>query len=186
MISFVLRNFVIEHCYARGCPLEDKSEHCFLSIKDLLFWCYDFIYCVVLLLFYAIFLFSAIIIDLVPYKWYQSTFLGRKCGFFFFFFEGRDVFWHLKTIEICCLTHKSMLGEAYMHELQVVLKHTLLATFVTLVGTPSSHSTSYHTCIRIDLDLLKPSIDKPINHLTTIVPLRTTLENILSSTWVIR
>jgi hypothetical protein len=77
MRIFVLRIIVIELCSVGGCLLEEESEHCFLSIK-VLFWCYGFIYCVVMLLFSAIFLFSAIIIDLVPYKWCQSTFLHRK------------------------------------------------------------------------------------------------------------
>jgi hypothetical protein len=66
MRSFVLRIIVIECFSVGGFPLEEASEHCFLSIK-VLFWCCGFIYCVVLLLFSAIFLFSAIIIDLVPY-----------------------------------------------------------------------------------------------------------------------
>jgi hypothetical protein len=77
MRSFVLRIIVIECCSARGFPLEEVSKHYFLSIK-VLFWCCGFIYCVVPLLFSAIFIFSAIIIDMVPYKWYQSTFLSRK------------------------------------------------------------------------------------------------------------
>jgi hypothetical protein len=64
MRSFVLRLIVIENCYVGGFPLEDESEHCFLSIK-VLFWCCGFIYCVVPLLFFAIFIFSTIIIDLV-------------------------------------------------------------------------------------------------------------------------
>jgi hypothetical protein len=55
-----------------------------------------------------------------------------------------------------------MVGEAYTQELQVVLKCTLLATLVTLVGTPSSGSASDNTCIWIDLDLLNPFVDKPI------------------------
>jgi hypothetical protein len=62
----------------------------------------------------------------------------------------------------------------------------LLSALVTLVGTTSSGSTSDNTYIQIDLDLLKPSIDKPISHLTAIVPSRTTLGKILSSTWVVR
>jgi hypothetical protein len=66
--------------------------------------------------------------------------------------------------------HKSMVREAYTQELQVVLKHTLLATLVTPVGTPSSGSASDNTCIQIDLDILKPSVDKPIIRLTAIVP----------------
>jgi hypothetical protein len=61
----------------------------------------------------------------------------------------------------------------------------LLATLVTHVGTPSSGSASDNTCIWIDLDLLKPSLDELIDRLTAIVPLRTTLGKILSSTWVV-
>jgi hypothetical protein len=87
MRSIFLRIIVIESCSAGGFPLEEESEHCFLSIK-VLFWCCGFIYCVVLLLFSAIFMFLAIIIDLVPYKWYQSTFLGKL---WVIFFQGRDV-----------------------------------------------------------------------------------------------
>jgi hypothetical protein len=102
-----------------------------------------------------------------------------------YFFQGRDVFQHLKATNICRSVHKSMVGEAYMQELQVVLKSTLLATLVTLVGTPLSGSASDNTCIQIDLDILNPSIDKPIGHLTSIVPPRTTLGKILSSTWVV-
>jgi hypothetical protein len=62
----------------------------------------------------------------------------------------------------------------------------LLATLVTPVGTPSSGSALDNTCIQIVLDLLNPSIDKLIDHLTAIVPPRTTLGKILSSTWVVR
>jgi hypothetical protein len=57
----------------------------------------------------------------------------------------------------------------------------MLATFLTLVGTPSSGSASDNTCIWIDLYLLNPSIDKPIVHLTVVVPQRTTLRKILFS-----
>jgi hypothetical protein len=61
----------------------------------------------------------------------------------------------------------------------------LLATLVTHVGTPSSGSASNNTCIWIGLDLLKPSVDKLIGHLTAIVPSRTTLGKILSNTRVV-
>jgi hypothetical protein len=132
MISFFLRIIIIERCFAGVFPLEEESEHCFLSIK-VLFWCCGFIYFVPLL-FSIIFMFSAIIIDLVPYKWYHSTFLGRKL--WVIFSQGRDVFRHLKATEIFCSTHKSTFREAYTQELQVVLKLTLLATLVTLVVTP--------------------------------------------------
>jgi hypothetical protein len=113
MRSLVLRIIVIERCSVGGCPLEEASEHCFLSTK-VLFWYYGFIYCVVSLLFFALFLFSIIIIDLVPYKWYQSTFLGRKLWIVGYFFQGRDIFRCLKATYICCSMHKSVVGEAYM------------------------------------------------------------------------
>jgi hypothetical protein len=65
------------------------------------------------------------------------------------------------------------------------LSEHLLATLVTHFGTPVSDSTSDNTFIQINLDLLKPSIDKSIGHLIAIVPLRKTLGKILSSTWVV-
>jgi hypothetical protein len=65
------------------------------------------------------------------------------------------------------------------------LRAHLLATLLTPVGTPSSGRASENTYIRIDLGILNPSIDKPIGHLTVIVSPRTTLENRLSSTWVV-
>ena len=52
-----MRVIVIERYYSRGFPLEETSEHCFLSIK-VLFWCCGSIYFVVPLLFSAVFLFS--------------------------------------------------------------------------------------------------------------------------------
>jgi hypothetical protein len=67
MTSFFLKNIVIERCSAGGCPLKEGSEHCLLS-THVLFWCCGFVYCVVSLLFYAIFMFSTIIIYLVAYK----------------------------------------------------------------------------------------------------------------------
>jgi hypothetical protein len=82
--------------------------------------------------------------------------------------------------------HKYMIMETYTQEVNNIFKFTLLATHVTLVGTLSSGSTSDNTYIWISLDILKPSVDKPIGHLTAIVSPRTTLENILSSTWVIK
>jgi hypothetical protein len=60
-------------------------------------------------------------------------------------------------------------------------KH-LLSTLVTHVGTPLSGNASDITCIWIGQDLLKPSIDKPIDLLTIIVPPRTTLKKVLSIT----
>jgi hypothetical protein len=79
MRSFVLRIIVIERFSTGGYPLEEESEHCFLSIK-VLFWCCGFIYCVVLLLFSVEFMFFVFIIDRVPKKLYQNTLLGRNYG----------------------------------------------------------------------------------------------------------
>jgi hypothetical protein len=64
MRSFVLRIIVIENYSAGVFPLKEESEHCFLSIK-VLFWYRGLIYCVVLLLFSAIFMFQ-----LLFYIWY--------------------------------------------------------------------------------------------------------------------
>jgi hypothetical protein len=91
---------VIELCSTGGCPLEEAREHCFqiqsvISVIILLsFQCYCGEcsgYIVVILPFLAFYFCSAYILYLVYYKWYQSTFLGRKCGLIFFF-QGRDVF----------------------------------------------------------------------------------------------
>jgi hypothetical protein len=102
-----------------------------------------------------------------------------------YFFQGRDVFRRLKATKICRSMHKYVVREAYMQELQVVLERTVFATLVTPIGTPSSGSASNNTCIRIDLDILKPFVDKSIGRRTVIMPLRTTLRKILFSTWVI-
>jgi hypothetical protein len=77
------------------------------------------------------------------------------------------------------------LRDSYTQEIQVVLKRTSVGHPCNPVGTPSSGSASDNTCVRIDLDYLKPSLDKPISLLTTIVSPRTTLGKILSSTWVV-
>ena len=82
MITFVLDIIVIELCSAGGFPLEEASEHCFLSIK-VLFWCCGLIYCAIPLLFSAIFLFYAIIIDLVPNR-FIFLFLGLCKEFILF------------------------------------------------------------------------------------------------------
>jgi hypothetical protein len=66
MIIFVFIIIVIECFSAGGYPLEEESEDCFLSIK-ILFWFCGFIYCVVLLLLSTLFMFSTVIIDMVPY-----------------------------------------------------------------------------------------------------------------------
>jgi hypothetical protein len=82
---------VIELCSTGGFPLEEAREHCFqiqsvISVVILIsFQCYCFGYIVVILPLLAFYFGSAYILYLVYYKWYQSTFLGRKCGLNFFF-----------------------------------------------------------------------------------------------------
>jgi hypothetical protein len=75
------------------------------------------------------------------------------------------------------------LRDSYTQEIQVVLKHTSIGHTWKYKWYLSA---SDNTCVRIDLDYLKPSLDKPIGRLTAIVSPRTTLGKILSSTWVVR
>jgi hypothetical protein len=78
-----LRIIVIEICSTGGFVLEDESGHYFLLIKVLFWGCGSTYFDVALLLsaifpffivvplfFIALFIFYAIIIDLVPNKWY--------------------------------------------------------------------------------------------------------------------
>jgi hypothetical protein len=67
MRSFFLIIIVIEIFSIGGFPLEEESEHYFLLI-NVLFWFCGFIYCVVPFLFFAIFMFSNIIIEIIPYN----------------------------------------------------------------------------------------------------------------------
>jgi hypothetical protein len=84
---------VIELCSTRGFPLEEAHENCF-QIQSVIFvfilisfQCYCgecSSYIVVILPLLAFYFCSTYILYLVYYKWYQSTFLGRKCGLIFF------------------------------------------------------------------------------------------------------
>jgi hypothetical protein len=80
---------VIELYSTGGCPLEEAREHCFqiqsvISIVILIsFQCYCgecSSYIVVILPLLAFYFCSTYILYMVYYKWYQSTFLGIKCG----------------------------------------------------------------------------------------------------------
>jgi hypothetical protein len=104
----------------------------------------------------------------------------------YFFFQGRDVFQHLKNTMACHSAHKSTVREEYTHEIREVFNLTFFNTIVTHVSTPSSGSASENTCIQTSLGILKPYIGQTIDRLTAIVPPKTTLEKILSSTCVIR
>jgi prepilin signal peptidase PulO-like enzyme (type II secretory pathway) len=80
---------VIELCSTGGYPLEEAREHCFqiqsaIYVVILIsFQCYYgecSSYIAVILPLLALYLCSTYILYLVYYKWYQSTFLGRKYG----------------------------------------------------------------------------------------------------------
>jgi hypothetical protein len=84
---------VIELCSTGGFPLKEAHEHCF-QIQSVIFvvilisfhcYCRECSgYIVVILPFLSFYFYSAYLLYLVYYKWYQSTFLGRKCGLNFF------------------------------------------------------------------------------------------------------
>jgi hypothetical protein len=102
------------------------------------------------------------------------------------FFFRVETYSGILKLQIFVVTRINLQSRIHTHgKYKWYLSTHLLATLIMLVGTPSSGSATYNSCIRIDLDLLKPSIVKSIGHLTAIVPLRTTLEKILSSTWVV-
>jgi hypothetical protein len=120
------------------------------------------------------------ILYLKYYKWYQSTFLGRKMRVKFFF--------RVQMYSDILKLHRSLItrinpqsGSHTRSKYKWYLSTHMFATLVICVGTHSSGITLERTCIWIDLYLLKPSIDKPINHSTAIVPPRKSLGNILSS-----
>jgi hypothetical protein len=87
-----LEIIVTERCSIGGCPLKEACEHCFLNqsvisiviLISFLCYCEDYAgYFIVILPFLAFYFCSAYFIYLVSCKWYQSTFLGINCGYFF-------------------------------------------------------------------------------------------------------
>jgi hypothetical protein len=193
MRTFFLDIIVIDLCSSGGFPLEEESEN-FPQYSRCSFWCYSGIilvlvwccssYIVVHLPFLSIYFCSAYFLYLEYYKWYQRTFLDNKLGFNFFF--RVDTYSDVFKIQRSVVTHINPQSGIHTHmKYKWYLSTHLLATLVTPVGTPLSGIALYNTCIQIDLDLLNPSIDKPIGLLTTIVELRTTLGKIPSSTWVV-
>jgi hypothetical protein len=128
-----LKIIVIERCSTRGCPLEEAREHFFLNqsvisvVVLISFMCYcgDYAgYITVILPFLAFYFCSAYFLYLVYYKWYQSTFLGRNCGIFFFRVETYfDVFKPQRSI---VTRINPWLRDSYMQEIQVVLKCTFV------------------------------------------------------------
>jgi hypothetical protein len=126
-----LEIIVTEHCSIGGCPLEEACEHYFLNqsviyvVVLISFMCYcgDYVgYITVILPFLAFYFCSSYLLYLVSCKWYQSTFLGRNCGYFFFrvetysgiFKPQRSVIMHINL----------WLRDSYTQEIQVVLKNT--------------------------------------------------------------
>jgi hypothetical protein len=86
-------------------------------------YCGDYAgYFTVILPFLAFYLCFAYFIYLVSCKWYQSTFLGRNCGYFFSRVETySDVFKPQRSVVTCI---NPQLRDSYMQEIQVVLKCT--------------------------------------------------------------
>jgi hypothetical protein len=88
-----LEIIVTEHCSIGGCPLEEACEHCFLNqsvifvVVLISFMCYcgNYVgYITVTLPILAFYFCFGYLLYLVSCKWYQSTFLGKNCGNFFF------------------------------------------------------------------------------------------------------
>jgi hypothetical protein len=109
---------------------------------------------------------------------------AENCGLIVFRVETYSNVLKLHRYGITCINPHSRIHTHRKYKWY--LSAHLLATLVTPVGTPSSGSTSDNTCIQINLDLLKPSIDKLIRFLISIVTLRKELRKILSSTWAVR
>jgi hypothetical protein len=129
---------VTERCSIGGCPLEEACEHCYLNqvlfLFKCYFCCYSYIisvYCeayagyfTVILLFLAFRSCSAYFIYLVSCKWYQSTFLGRNCGYFFFRVETYSGVFKPQRSVVTRIN--PWLRDSYTQEIQVVLKRTFV------------------------------------------------------------
>jgi hypothetical protein len=103
--------------------------------------------------------------------------LAETCGLNFFRVETYSGVFKLQRSVVTCINSWS--GIHTRRKYKWYLSTHLFATLVTHVGTPSSGSASDNTCIRIGLDLLKPSIDKLIDRMIVIVPPRMELRKIL-------
>ena len=102
------------------------------------------------------------------------------------FFFRVEIYSDVFKLQRSSVRHINLQSRIHTHrKYKRYLRTHLLATLVTLVVAPLSGSASDNTCVRIDQDFLKPSLDKAIDRLTTIVPLKTTLRKILSNTWVV-
>jgi hypothetical protein len=126
-----LEIIVTERCSTGGCPLEEACEHCYLNQSVISVaisyiisvYCEDYAgYFTVILSFLAFHLCSAYFIYLVSCKWYQSTFLGRNCGYFFFRVETYSGIFKPQRSVITRINPR--LRDSYTQEIQVVLKRT--------------------------------------------------------------
>jgi hypothetical protein len=105
---------------------------------------------------------------------------AENCGLIFSRVETYSIILKLHRSIVTCINLRS--GSNTHKKYKRYSSAHLLAILVTSVGTPLSGNASDNTCIWIDLDLPNPSVDKSIDRLTAIVPPRTTLRKILSST----
>jgi hypothetical protein len=126
-----LEIIVTERCSIGGCPLEEAREHCFLNqsvisvVVLISFMCYcgDYAgYITVILPFLVFYFCSAYLLYLVFCKWYQSTFLGRNCGNFFFRVETYSSVFKPQRSVVTRINPR--LRDSYTQEIQVVLKRT--------------------------------------------------------------
>jgi hypothetical protein len=124
---------VTEHCSIGGCPLEEACEHCYLiqsaisvAISYIIsVYCEDYAgYFTVILSFLAFRFCSAYFIYLVSCKWYQRTFLGRNCGYFFFRVETYSGVFKPQRSVVTRINPR--LRDSYTQEIQVVLKRTFV------------------------------------------------------------
>jgi hypothetical protein len=159
-----------------------SNESVISGVILVLFW-YCSCYTIVSLTFLAkIFMFCILFYIWNITSGIRAPLSTEKCGLNFFRVETYSGILKLQRSVVTCI---------YLHsrshtckEYKWYLSTHLLATNVTHVGTPSSGSASDNTCIQFNIDILNPSINKPIGFLITIVPPRT-LGKKLSSTWVV-
>jgi hypothetical protein len=120
-----------------------------------LYYCYSAISSI--LFMFCIFIISGIL------QVVSEHFPWQKLWVFFFsrVETYSDVFKPQRSVVTCI---NPRLRDSYTRKYKWFLSAHLLATLVTPIGTPSSGSASDNTCVRIGLDFLKPSLDKPISH----------------------
>jgi hypothetical protein len=108
---------VTERCSTGGCPLEETCEHYYLNQRGIsvaisyIISVYgeDYVgYFSIILSFLAFHFCTAYFIYLVSCKWYQSTFLGRNCGYFFFRVETYSGVFKPQRSVVTCINPRLM------------------------------------------------------------------------------